>query len=1167
MPKPYTIRDFAGGWSPSSDPSNIAKNAFLQMDNLRLNKNGAIQLVGGISTRKTYSYAPHSIFNTDISGMDTLYNCDTSGNIFRETTSIGSGGSATRACFSTAFDFTLICSGTKKLKDNGTTAINLGVGAATNPVTLAKKYFVTDTFSTWTFNYTDATGAFVVGGSQGSGRIGWSNVQSNTLDSYLGAVVAFNNAAPVNFSTIKVPSTSLSLPGGDDDTISFQIAVSVFNAVPSLQGLTSVQLALHWLLPDGSFKNLNFTFANDGTWDTQAYINFSVTRNQLNAIAVDQGQGVIDWTQITSLGLFIQSGFVDLFVDVALDDHFTGGPWTNADNLSNIEYMQVNVNDTGSYLAKSEAGPSTEFQYTTGFAFSVLPQVPADSQVTEIWVYRRGNTLADWRKVLVFTAADWTIAQTDGFTDAQAALQDGWDLSLISVQSIGEIQDIVGPFEGRWFYFTDHFLYPSDIVDPDLVNGASQVVRLTAGNHEKFQWARAINDEVILVGTSRNIYVLTGTFSTLPDGTIDIFYKPLNVKYPPVNRFASYFNGLVLYMATDGWRSISPGGQNPTYVIPATQTLYSGKTVSGYSAVDKSNTPVAIVQNSLFGGAGSRVEVYDFTRNYWYPISLAGTANAACESVGGLALFAVGNTVYTINDSTITPSQTFNLRTGLIDYDAPDNRKDQYSILLRVAGSGTCTLSYAVNGGASFTNLPTITLSTGGTDVLLNLGELVGKQIQLNLAGTVTDFTLEVIEIEYDLRPGQLTTLRIPATNYGKNTRKRLADQPFVIDTLGNTVTVIPYVDNAALTGQTFVSDYKETFAYLFGLTTNDLPKGVDYEYLFTIDSGVFEFYEMVPPTNIEFLPEQTKALVTPITNYGKYARKRIADQPFVLDTVGGTVTVTPLIDGTAITPFTYSNNRKQTFSFQFPLVSQDVQLGIDFQYVFSGTAPFEFYGLLEPTNMEVFPEPTRTFRFPNWNGGNALKKRLRVWPIELDLGVAVVVWTPIVDGVVLTGHTVTLVGANLGRKTYFLQYPFDCFGVDFTGCLESSLSFEIWKLLEPEIVQALPIAKRFDQVGPQEIGRYAKINAIEVRILAYGTAIPYVIYFQDGEQTTGTITTVNGVEATYELSIQRGIAGRILRIEFGPTTFDFHRYYIRVLTVKSGEDNERGWVTLPAPN
>ncbi len=102
--------------------------------------------------------------------------------------------------------------------------------------------------------------------------------------------------------------------------------------------------------------------------------------------------------------------------------------------------MQVNINVTNSYIAKSVAGPSTGYQYTNGFAFSILPQVPTDPQVNEIWVYRRGNTLADWRRVLVFDSTNWTLPQVDGLTDVLAAQRSGWDLNLADVRDIGEIR-------------------------------------------------------------------------------------------------------------------------------------------------------------------------------------------------------------------------------------------------------------------------------------------------------------------------------------------------------------------------------------------------------------------------------------------------------------------------------------------------------------------------------------------------------------------------------------------------------------------------------------------------------------------------------------------------------------------------------------------------------
>lgn len=958
MPETLTIRDFTGGWKPSADPLNIAKNAFLQQDNLYLNKEGSLQLVGGSQTRRTLAANPHTIFNTDISGSDVLYSALTNGAIYREGTSIGTGGSSTRAAFSTAFDFTLIASGAKRLKDNGTTVADLGVQIPAAAVTIDKQDFISASLDSPTNDPFQGGGAaFIQSGTQ----LRWTAAHSFDGSTTFGTINFVANAATnTDESVLTVPTTDLQAPIDLSDTISVTVSLNSGSTFHLLDQVLEI-----WIVAvDGDGNVIDFRWQTSRADPTgvnvfgKGTVTLTVDRNNLQAARP------FDWSSIATMGGFlVTTGNEDDIFDFILDDHWTGGPWNNPDNLNNIEYMQVNIANTGSYVAKSTAGPSSGFLYTNGFAFIVKPAAVTDPQVTEVWIFRRGNTLADWRRVLIFPIASIGLPQIDGMLDNVAAQQIGWDLSLLSTQAIDDVLEIVGPYEGRWFFFTSKFCYPSDILDPDLVNGASQVVRIITGDHEQFYWAKPISEEEILVGTSHNIYVLQGTFATLPDGTIDVFYKPLNVTYPPINRNAEYFNGLVFYMASDGWRSISPGGANPTYVVPATQRLWNGEDCAGYSKAIKTTTPIVICRNSLFGGVNNRVEVYDFTRNQWYNLTMTGNVLCACKGITGLPLFAIGSSVITLADHSVTPSISYNLLAGKYDFGSPRRRKDLYTIHIGVSGSGSCVVSYAIDNSGSFTSLTTITLNSSTFDFVLSFEtvdpDLIARILQLKIAGTATDFTLNYILIEYDNRPEQVTALKLPS-----------------------------------------------------------------------------------------------------------------------------------------------------------------------------------------------------------WNGGTASKKRLRVWPIELDLMGANVTFTPYFDGVADSSKNVALTGS--AHKTYLLHYAYDCFNIDYSGVLIGDGPFEVWNILAPEVVQVLPIAKRFDQIGPEELGRYAKINTMEVRMLAFGVLVPYKVFFQDGVQTQGNLVTVSGVEDTYELNFNRGVAGKVLRIEFGPTNFDFHRYYARILCIKTGDASEKGWVTIP---
>lgn len=207
----------------------------------------------------------------------------------------------------------------------------------------------------------------------------------------------------------------------------------------------------------------------------------------------------------------------------------------------------------------------------------------------------------------------------------------------------------------------------------------------------------------------------------------------------------------------------------------------------------------------------------------------------------------------------------------------------------------------------------------------------------------------------------------------------------------------------------------------------------------------------------------------------------------------------------------------------------------------------------------EPRPEPVTYFNHILADTG-PLKKRIRVWPVTLDTIGEDVIMTPYVDGVAQTPLT-----CNSTRpETFFYQFKTDVFGVDYSYTLAGACGFEIHKIHEPQGVQVLPIAKQFDQIGAEELFRYGKIKSFIIRVLPIGgTIIPYTLYFEDDEKISGSIDVVSDVEDSYEVNMTKTIAGQILRIEFGPTSFDFHRYYVMLKVAKSGRDTELQWVQV----
>jgi len=654
------------------------------------------------------------------------------------------------------------------------------------------------------------------------------------------------------------------------------------------------------------------------------------------------------------------------------------------------QYAQVEVNNTGSYLAKSVLStPSSLVTIDMGQAH-VTASTPADAQSNEVWVYRKGGLLDAWYRIKVLTS-NYDTPFYDTLSDLDALdLNIKFDPSFISVASITDkIFDIIGPVNGRWYYFTTNFMYPSDINDPDLIN-PGLAIRISGSYSELFMWARQLNDSTILVGTSVDIYTLSGTYATFPDGTIDSYYRPLHCSYPPLTCDAAAWGGAVYYIANDGWRLIDSSGSNPSLVSPNLDRLYRGETIGFYSGINLKvpprtvRFPIVIAKNKMWLfmhliNGQARIEIYDFIRKYWRT-SIYGLSNGDLYAVGAATktsdgrILAFYNTDSTMREIDVQSSklidgefkQLVSIRSMVFDGQMPRNRKIVATVKVRmmctdvpvveILPEGSTILTF--NGVGAFGARAVVTDQFA--DISFNPKLDLVKTYQVYLHGKFADILVEDFSILYDPLPEQRTFVRLLNNNFGTASKKRVRNWPLVIDTLGNDVLLIDTVDNATA--------------------------------------------DIVP-------------------------------------------------------------------------------------------------------------------------------------------------------------HTINTVG----KQTVNVFYIADAFGVDYGCYLHSTGLFEFYGRLDPEIVQVLPIAKRFDQVGPEEFFRYGKIKQIEFRIQPRGgTVMPFNIYFNDNSVLADTFEMVDNKEGTYFVMVPKGTSGNIARVELGPTDFDFHRFYTRLLVADSGNDTNLKWVNLP---
>lgn len=904
MSETLFIKDFSAGWCPSDDPINGRPNACISMKNLEINKNGALTLVGGTSSVQSgYSGNAHTLYSRYINGTRYDYAACSDGSVYRNNTSIASGGDATNAAFGTAFNFTLISSGNQRYKDNGSSLVNLGVAPPTIAPTIgAYTYLITP-------NYSVAAGGFVVPTGMGSISNFTSNTIELTTNSSNVCIAQTYPGTSQNFNTFTPVLTGAGTPqASPDDYLAFIIS----NFDLSTMGLqidfllVSPDMAGDQVTDYYSYNTGNggggaiYTSYNVSGFGSLGNLSLQIPRSEFVRFG---NNASLDWSTVYGVRISFSStvnttGQLLIFPTISSTTGFflVGSSFAHQ---GNYDYAAMNVNVTSSYVAKSVLSPILTGPLTSnlGNNFLGVPDIniqnPSgiDPQVNQVWLFRRNSlagggigSLGQWYRVAVYTNP--TVSQTlyDVMSDQAALTLDiTVNLNLISIASSSiadKIYDIVGPIEGRWFYFTTNFMYPSDINDPDLVD-ASEAVRTCGSTSELFMWARAISASVVLVGTSLNVYLLTGTFTTLPDNSIDVYYQQEGItQFPPVTYDAVVYQGAVYYLAHDGWRICTAtsfgttysSAQNSLIVAPNLDSIYKG--IYNAQAPGSVRFPVSIANNKLYAffPLTNDIHVYDFTRQYWTHINynLGAVSALATTQDGQLLAFFTGDKHLRsigIPSSKLIDGVTKNSIVLLLTYKdngQPRQRKDPYTLQSKCfisTGDSLTVLMYDENG--HYTILPNLvaTTTTNG-EQSIDMSQFYGENIpnpaipklfQPDIYGTVADFTLENLSIVYDARPVPSTFLRIYPNNLKQPSLKRIRTLPLTLDTLGNNITFTPIIDSVAYPAQasTFNTIDKRTVYHYFTIDA----LGVDYGGMLYDPSGLMEFWEMGAPEIVEVFP------------------------------------------------------------------------------------------------------------------------------------------------------------------------------------------------------------------------------------------------------------------------------------------------------------------------
>ena len=1132
-------RDFSLGWTPDESDVNSRPDGNLKFDNLELSEQGQVRLTRGTSVVEDFdltasSKVPTSLFSKRIGATVHRLAGFTDGTIkpVGGVNLVPGGGSGQTPAFGSYTNQVIMNNGARSDKWDGTTLRTLGVETPGAPTVARQARLVKE-----------------VGGT----RLSYNAIISDSV-TYPSGNVEVVTELVTNIASMRlieaIDGSDLGGTGNADPNDIFDLDVK-FQDPSELVNLriefSLTALDLPYKFIDSYRVDLKLE-SDQFDLQTGSWSRIKLKRSDFVRIGTN---AALDWSDISEVWLsaeFTSSNILTLGTVMT----FTGGSGILS---GDYKYLQVNVYDNDKYTAISPAGADVFF-VTDRNKVNVTPSLPDGwgTTVNEIWIYRKklneiasggGDVLGDtYHRVAIRSV---TTLFEDNLSDVDAAL--GPIANLFLIHPPIDMHAIAGPYFGRMIYVTDDKIYPSQADNPDAVDSRN-ILDVSGSSNELNLWVRKVGESSLLIGTTNDIYELSGTGTVLADFTVDFNLRPLGLGHPPISDAVTVYDDTAIYFASDGWRVLS--GVSSKSIVGATSLLYRGEARYDNPYVDmrSGNTVTSscvTTKNQLWCSVAlsdgtRRVFVFDLIRQYWRPYFVAPTKLFVEEDGTLLAIFTgVADRVMRILDVGTqldgTTNQQFNIMSGYLDGGAPLQRKDlgQITIWGNSGGSNVHIVVRADNAAATkdygnFVLSPTAVLNLKISDAdAIHLKHSYQLEIEDVGGAGVAAFELYYWAVTYNARPIPNNHLRVLGSNYGSAGRKRFYEVPFVLDRLANSVVVTPTVDEvevgaAATTFSGGVAG-KTVERIFFTSEQNGHEVGLVIEGTLLTDQ--FEFYEMLKPEKVQVLPDLVKFYLTPETNLGKSGLKKFVRLAIVINTFGDNVTVTPIIDSVAVTTSTANTPNARTHIHYF---TTDVR-GTDLQIKLSGATAFEYYTIdLEETVFEILPAPTKYAVLPITNFGSPEIKRIRRIPLVIDTrGLAVDVEL-LIDNV--AAPTVSI--NTPAKATAFYYITTDLMGVDFEITLNGNGNpFEFYQLHEPTIVEIFPPGKRIDQVGPIIADKVVWFKQGAITVYPTNTSITWELFIDDVSADSGTLTVLANVLSTYEFDFIKARKGRSARIEF----------------------------------
>lgn len=879
---------FARGWMPDADPSHGPVDALLRMDNLTLDELGVVALRQGSALLSTLADADlHSLYTEVLNGVryrmagatDTVY-----ANANAITTAIKTGmAGAGDVVFGGHQGQILFARGSSKWKYDGTTVRPWGLAQTGGlptviPATVDSKTFATcDSAESPAFVVNE--GAAATFGSAQDGSSGTGSIVVTTLPTTQRTAFTRTFAAPADFTVYDAGTV-----GTDDDLLTLWVYVPEPGNFLSLDVMIDVNAgSVHAFENDyyiGSFVGTDTSLAADGatiSGTTPAltpaqgarvrgnapvigvavsrirndkpvanagWSRLAIRKSQMKRVGASAGKG---WNTVTAIRLVVTTKSIMslAFDNIRMESARLYGPY---------QWAYVLARNNGTYVGLS--APSALSASTTLQSQSASVTAPADAsrdtQANELWLFRRGGQLETFYRVAVQTAISGfaSISITDTLSD-QDALIVGITMEADNGVPPADIISIAGPYFDRIFALTsDGMLWPSRRLNPDSF-ATGQAIRV-AGAEETPYWVKK-GAGGLYIGTSKDIYRLSGDGAELPDGTINFRKDPMNVDHPPIADGLAQDGNLLIFIANDGWRAFT--GEGTRSLVGDTSLLYRGLTRHGVESVNLTSGRfrAAIAKGQLValtpegGNSSSTNVVYrhvpraDGWYRHRYPASFRTLHR---EPDGTLLAGDTAGNVWQLDTGTQDNGSNIavTLWTKVDALDQDFNRKDAVDLRLQL-DTGGVSGAVAVHYEGSETPVTSVAVAQTGLGIVATplSGLAAFRQVQLRLTGSFAAFRFASFGIDHTSLPIPFVGTLTPSDR-GDPHLKTLSGFQLRLCTQGVSRILTPILDGVAQTPLTVTTDLDDpldvTYTFPAPIT------GVDFELL--VD-GDIELYAWAP--------------------------------------------------------------------------------------------------------------------------------------------------------------------------------------------------------------------------------------------------------------------------------------------------------------------------------